>query len=119
MRLSHETFNLYLIFFGLWCVLIGYLIFRSTFMPRVLGILLAIDGIGWMTFLVPPFASSIFVLIAVASAAAEISLQLWLVIFGINSQKWYEQAARSDLAALHLREQAAHVLAQRAVAVER
>src|SRR6202521_4319691 len=52
-KLNAYAFDIYLVFFGLWCVLIGYLIFRSTFLPRVLGVLLAISGLGWMLYLSP------------------------------------------------------------------
>ena len=45
-----------LIFFGAYCLLIGYLISRSIFMPRILGALMALGGLGWMTFISPPLA---------------------------------------------------------------
>jgi hypothetical protein len=94
VRLNGYAFNTYLVFFGLWCVLIGFLILRSTFMPRVLGVLLAISGLGWMMYLVPPVAVRLFIpYIAAASALGEIPLELWLIIFAVNSQRWKEQAA--------------------------
>jgi len=93
VRLNGYAFNTYLVFFGLWCVLIGYLIFRSTFMPRILGVLLAIAGLGWMMYLVPPLAIHLFIpYIAGASACGEIPLLLWLLIVGVNSERWKEQA---------------------------
>ena len=73
-------------------MLIGYLIFRSTFLPRVIGILLAIDGVGWMLYLHPPLATQLFMFIAVASAISEIPLQLWLLILGVDPERWKEQA---------------------------
>ena len=57
---SHLAFNVYLIFFGFWCLLTGYLIVQSTFLPRILGVLLALDGLGWMMYLWPPLATSIY-----------------------------------------------------------
>lgn len=92
LNLNAEAFDLYLVFFGVWCIVIGYLIFRSMFMPRILGILLAISGLGWAMFLAPPLAHRLFPYIAAASALGEIPLQFWLLIFGVNNQRWREQA---------------------------
>jgi hypothetical protein len=92
--LNGYAFNSYLVFFGLWCVLIGFLIFRSTFLPRVLGVLLAISGLGWMLYLVPPLAIRLFIpYIAGASALGEIPLELWLIVMAVNAERWKEQAS--------------------------
>jgi signal transduction histidine kinase len=94
LKLNAYAFDIYLVFFGLWCVLIGLLIFRSTFLPRVLGLLLTIAGLGWMTYLSPPLASYLFLpYIAGASAVGEIPLLLWLLVVGVNDQRWKEQAS--------------------------
>jgi hypothetical protein len=49
-----------LVFFGFYCLLIGYLIFRSTYLPRILGALMAFAGLGWLTFLSPPLAKYLY-----------------------------------------------------------
>jgi hypothetical protein len=93
VRLNGSAFDIYLVFFGLWCVLVGYLIFRSTFLPRVLGVLVAISGLGWVTYLSPPLAHHLFIpFIAAASALGEVPLELWLIVVGVNAHKWTEQA---------------------------
>jgi len=96
LKLNGLAFQVDLVFFGLWCVLAGYLIFKSTFMPRILGVLLAIDGFGWMIYVSPPLGVQLFPFIAVASGLAEVPLQLWLIVFGVNAQRWKEQAHVSD-----------------------
>ena len=96
LKLNAAAFNIDLVFFGLWCVLSGYLIFRSTFLPRILGVLLVIDGFGWMLYLLPPLANQLFPLIAVASGLAEIPLMLWLIVVGVNSERWKEQASKAS-----------------------
>lgn len=99
LRLNSSAFNIYLVFFGLWCLLTGFLIFRSTFLPRVLGVLLAISGLGWMIYLWPPLANRLFMpYIAGASALGEIPLELWLLVMAVNAQQWKGQAlaARSS-----------------------
>lgn len=92
LKLNAYAFDTYLAFFGFWCILIGYLIFKSTFLPRVLGVLLTISGLGWAIFLVPPVAHRLFPVIAAASALGELPLELWLIVMGVNAQRWKEQA---------------------------
>src|SRR5258708_37735008 len=79
LRLNNYAFQIYLVFFGAWCILIGYLIFRSTFLPRILGVLLAISGLGWVTYLYPPLAHRVYPFIAAASALGDIPLELLLI----------------------------------------
>jgi Domain of unknown function (DUF4386) len=96
LKLNSYAFDVDLVFFGLWCALTGFLIIRSTFLPRILGLLLAIDGLGWMLYMYPPLAYHLFPFIATASALAEFPLQLWLIVFGVNSQRWTEQASAAN-----------------------
>jgi hypothetical protein len=94
LKLNQYAFNIDLVFYGIWCVLTGYLIFKSTFLPRILGVLLAIGGLGYMTYLYPPLAYYLFVpYIAAAAALGEIPLELWLIVRGVNGQRWKEQAS--------------------------
>jgi len=99
LKLNAYAFDVDLVFFGLWCVLTGYLILRSTFLPRILGVLLAIDGVGWMIYMYPPLAYHLFPFIAGASALAELPLQLWLIVMGVNPQRWKEQASAAGMRA--------------------
>ena len=99
LKLNGQAYDIYLVFFGLWCVLIGYLIFKSTFLPRILGALMAISGLGWVTFLSPPLAHHLFPFIAGASALGEIPLAVWLIVKGVNDQRWKEQASAAGLLA--------------------
>jgi len=100
LKLNEYAFNIDLVFFGLWCVLAGYLIFRSTFLPRILGVLLAIDGLGFVTYLYPPLAYHMFIpYLAAASVLGEIPLELWLIVMGVNVQRWKEQATAAAVRA--------------------
>jgi len=93
LRLNGYAFSTHLFLFGLWCLLVGILICRSKFLPRVLGVLLAIAGLGWMIYLVPPVATRLFMpYIAGASALGEIPLEFWLIVMAVNSSRWREQA---------------------------
>ena len=86
-----------LVFFGPYCLLLGYLIFRSTFLPRILGVLMALAGLGWLIFL-SPLANHLSTYLKVLGFLAEASLMLWLLVFGVNDQRWKKQAgvARSS-----------------------
>jgi hypothetical protein len=93
LELRLQAFNTYIAFFGLWCVLTGYLIYRSAFMPRIIGVLEAISGVCWLTFLWPPLVDLLFpTFTGTLAAPGELSLQLWLIFFGVNAQRWTKQA---------------------------
>ena len=81
-----------LVFFGPYCILLGYLIFRSTFLPRILGVLMAFAGLGWLVFL-SPLANYLSTYLKVIGFLAEMSLMLWLIVKGVNVQRWKERAS--------------------------
>ncbi len=87
-----------LVFFGFYCLLIGYLIFRSTFLPRILGVLMAFGGLGWLTFLSPPLANHLSPYIFAPGLLGEGALTLWLLVIGVNVQRWKEQASAATSA---------------------
>jgi hypothetical protein len=78
---------------GFYCLLIGYLIFRSTFLPRALGALMVFASLGWLTFLSPPLARSVYPYNMVPGIFGEGSLTLWLLMVGVNDERWKEQAS--------------------------
>jgi hypothetical protein len=90
-NLAHYKINS-LVFFGLYCLLLGYLIFKSTFLPRILGVLMAFAGLGWLIFL-SPLETYLSIYLKVLGFLAELSLCLWLVVKGVNVQRWKEQAS--------------------------
>ena len=61
--------------------------------PRILGVLMAFAGLGWLTFLSPPLANYLSPYIVVLGFLAELSLMLWLLVMGVNVQRWKEQAS--------------------------
>ena len=82
-----------LVFFGFYALLQGYLIIRSTFLPRTLGMLSVLGGVGWLSFLYPPLGYRLFPYIAAFGILGAVSLILWLLVFGLNEQRWKEQAS--------------------------
>jgi Domain of unknown function (DUF4386) len=93
LSLDAQVGSIALLFFGLFQLLVGYLIFWSTFLPRTLGVLVALAGVGWLTFLVPPLANQLLTYIEVLGFVAEAALMLWLLVVGVNAQRWQEQAS--------------------------
>jgi Domain of unknown function (DUF4386) len=96
LELRAQASSIYMVFFGFYCLLIGYLIVRSRFLPRILGVFMAIAGLAYQTFLSPPLAEYLFPhVVAPAGALGELSLILWLLAIGVNTERWREQASDS------------------------
>jgi len=77
--------------YGVWLFPLGYLVFKSGFLPKILGILLIADCFGLLIYVCQRFLLPGYVVISypclVVSFIAEISLSLWLFIKGVNDQK--------------------------------
>jgi hypothetical protein len=101
LDLQAISFNIALVFFGFYCLSIGYIVVRSTFLPRVVGVLMAIGGLCYLTnsfasFLSPSFAARLFPYIQLPSGIAELSLTLSLLVIGVNVQRWKAQASAAS-----------------------
>jgi hypothetical protein len=87
-----------LVFFGVYCLLIGYLIFQSRFLPRVLGVLMVFGGLGWLTFAVPPLSQLLTPYNMLPGVVGESVLTIWLLAAGVNETRWHERAAAAKSA---------------------
>jgi hypothetical protein len=93
MRLQGLGYGISLIFFGFHCAVLGYLVYRSGYLPRVIGILLMIAGAAYLVnsfgFIVAPaFARTLYPWILLPAAPAEWGLALWLLIKGVDLRRW-------------------------------
>jgi hypothetical protein len=99
LRLHSLTYDLALLFYGVFALAVGCLAFKSGFLPKALGVLMALDGLGYLTFglatvLAPPVAARLYpVLPFVTAAMGEMVFMLWLIVKGVNTQRWDERMA--------------------------
>ena len=100
---AHTTgFAIALVFFGVECVVLGYLIARSRYMPRSIGVLMQVAGVCYVVnsfavLLSPPLSSRLFPAILMPSLIAELSLALWLLVWGVRPVAW-ERHVNTQLA---------------------
>jgi hypothetical protein len=93
LKVNDRGAGVALVFFGFYAILTGYLIIKSTFLPRILGVLSVLGGLGWLTFLYPPLGGRLFPFIAIFAILGAASLIFWLLVKGVNEQRWKEQAS--------------------------
>lgn len=93
LRWHPQGVNIALVFHGFYCLLIGYLTFRSSFLPRLLGALMSMAGLAWLTSLSPPLARYLSPYNIAAGFLGVGSLMLWLLVIGLNVPRWKEQAS--------------------------
>jgi hypothetical protein len=91
LRTYGQAYNVGLVFFGFYLLQLAYLTYRSTFLPRWLGVVVAL-GAGWLVFLYPPLGAAASRLV-VLSSLGEILLVLWLSVKGVDERRWHELAA--------------------------
>ena len=90
-RLAPERFSP-LLFFGPYCVFLGYLIYKSAFLPRTIGVLMMLAGVGWLVSLLPVVGKVAFPAVVPVGIVAEAALMLWLLIKGVNEDQWKRMA---------------------------
>jgi len=101
LQLRAQVDGLSLVLFGIYDILTGYLIARSTFLPRILGVLLAIAGLGYLintfaTVLAPDFAAQLSPWILLPGGA-DLLVPTWLLVVGVNARRWHEQASAAGV----------------------
>ena len=91
-RLYSQFFSLSFVFFEFYCMLIGYLVLKSTFLPRILGAGMMLAGLSWLAFMSLASLHLVYPLILVGGIG-ELVLAGWILVAGVNSERWLEQAA--------------------------
>ncbi len=90
MKLFQRIAGLFIGFYGLATMVRGYLVYRSGYLPRALGVLFALGGAGFvvqnlLVVLAPTYASDLLLFLM---APAGVAMMLWLLVKGVDMQKW-------------------------------
>ena len=96
LRWNPRGVDITVVFGGFSCLLIGYLIFRSNFLPRILGALMAFAGLGWVTYLSPTLAHHLSPYNLALGLLGQESVMLWLLVMGVKAERWKEQASAAE-----------------------
>ena len=83
------------IFWGLWLFPFGYLVFKSGFLPRILGVLLIIAGFGYLIDFITFFLFPNFPSIGQFLSWGELFWPFWVLIKGVNVEQWEKRALES------------------------
>jgi hypothetical protein len=78
------------VFFGFNTVITGWLIIRSTYLPRVLGWIAVVGGIGWLAFLWPPLGYRLNLYIAAIALLGSLATIVWMLVYGVKEERWNE-----------------------------
>ncbi|HJQ36105.1 MAG TPA: DUF4386 domain-containing protein [Thermoanaerobaculia bacterium] len=91
LRINDRGAAMALAFLGVSGVLNAYLVFRSGFLPRALGILGMLAGAGWLRYFYPPLRFPSFMVIVVFALLAAAVQIFWLCVYGVDVEKWRER----------------------------
>jgi hypothetical protein len=87
LQLNYYGYTIALVFFGGYDILIGYLAYKSGFIPRAIGVLMVITGIGWLTYIAPDTAANLVPLNLIAGVVGETAMILWLLLNGADAKQ--------------------------------
>jgi len=98
LHLQSQGYNISLFLFAFYFPIIGYLIYNSNFLPRILGVIYTLAGVGYLTnslgwFLFPHLASHLFPYVLLPAFIGEVSMAVWLIAKGVNGPKSEKQAS--------------------------
>lgn len=103
LNLQSQGYGISLLLFAFYFPIIGYLVYKSTFLPRILGVIYTLAGIGYLSnslamFLFPPLLALLFPYSLLPAFIGESSMSLWMIVKGVNIQKWREKASQKQVA---------------------
>lgn len=86
--------------FGLHLLVLGFLVFKSGYFPRILGILLILSSLGYFiesygTFLAPQYADLYATIVLALGVLGELPFTIYLLWKGLNIEKWKERVVES------------------------
>lgn len=89
LHLQQQGYGISLLLFAFYFPIIGWLVYKSNFIPRIIGILYTLAGVGYLIntlamFLFPPLAANLFPYVLLPAFIGEVSMSLWLLIKGIK-----------------------------------
>ena len=95
LRINDYGAAIALAFFGFSTLLQGWLIYKSGFLPRWLGVIGMIGGLGWLTFLSPPLGMRLFMYVALYALIGLAATIGWLLTVGVDDRRWRQRAAEA------------------------
>ena len=92
IKINNVMAGIALVFLGVCTLFQGYLIIKSTFLPRFLGVIAVVSGLGWLSYLYPPLGSALFYYLIVVAILGLLLTAGWLLVRGVDEQRWREQS---------------------------
>jgi hypothetical protein len=92
LRINEQGASMAMVFFGFATVLKGWLVLRSGFLPRALGVLSMVSGLGWLTYLYAPLVNRTFPFVLGIALLGVAAYAFWLLVFGVDERRWRERA---------------------------
>jgi hypothetical protein len=95
LKLHGLGYSISIVFFGFGCAVLGFLIYRSTYLPKLIGVLLVVTGFCYLfdsfaTIVAPSFSARLYPWPLLPGFVSEVALCFWLIVKGINLPKWQE-----------------------------